>query len=266
MKYLDRSLALGLVRVFFLPIIRFGLRHSLRVQDLIEQVKVGAIKVAQEEIEQRNQEANICRLSAATGLHRRDVRRIFSRGEEKPSSFDLLTRVIGVWQSNRKFLSTNGKPRVLTVEGPRCDFQVLMESIATDLTAGTVLFELERLGAIQRVSKGIKLVYQTLSVRHDSKEGFEMLGDDIEDLILSVEENLLEDNPERNLHAKTVYDNIPQEDLGKVQRWIIAQGASFHRELRQYLSGLDLDLRPNAKKTPGGKVVFATFSRVSRKK
>ncbi|MBX7145028.1 MAG: hypothetical protein K1X79_11290 [Oligoflexia bacterium] len=264
MQYLDRDMALKCARMALGPIVRFGLRHSLRVQDLIEQVKVASIEIATAEIAKINEEANVCRLSAVTGLHRRDVRRIYLRNETKSSAYDPCTRVIGAWQSDPRFVGKSGRPRVLTCEGAGNEFQILMESVSTDLTAGTVLFELERLGAVERVEGGIKLVYRSLTVRRDPERAFEMLADDMDDMLCAVEENISNETADRNLHAKTVYDNIAIEDLPKAQSWLVREGAKFHQRARLFLSKLDLDLAPASRKTPGGKIAVGTFTRTLR--
>ena len=248
------------------PIARFCVRRSLRVQEVIEQVKVAFLEAAAAEIRRTGEAPNVSRLSATTGLHRRDVVRIFREGQTKEYSFNLVNRVIGQWQRDPRFISKSRRPRVLTYEGSESEFYELMQSVATDLKAGTVLFELERIGAVERTERGLKLVHKAYEPKTSPEESFGILGDDTEDLICAVEENVFLDQSRPNLHAKTVYDNIgvnSPEELEKIRDWIIRLGADFHKKARSYLSRYDLDINPRECSMRKIRIAVGTFGRVA---
>ncbi|MBX7143274.1 MAG: hypothetical protein K1X79_02375 [Oligoflexia bacterium] len=250
------------LKALFVPIARLCLRRSLKVQDAIESLKHAFLEVAEQEVRGLDEKPNVSRLSAITGLHRRDVVRIFRMGESKDYSLSLNNRIIGQWLQDPRFLQKNGKPRVLSVDGEDSDFRMLMRSIATDLKPGTVLFELERVGAVERSPEGLKLVVQSYQAGTDPVEGFQMLGDDLEDLVSAVDDNLFEQEHGPHLHAKTVYDNVNVEALPLIRKWILKEGKAFHKRARQFLSRFDLDVRPRKGKMGGAKIAVGTFSRV----
>ena len=263
MRGITSDIFVQCLQVLLLPVVRFGVRHSVKVQDAIELVKILYLQVASEEIQKHSGEANISRLSALTGLHRRDVVRIFRYGETKQQGVGVTYRVIGRWQSDRRFTSQSGKPRVLSTEGPDSDFRRLMDSVATDLKPGTVLFELERTGAVERVKHGVRLRVQAFEVHQDPIEGFRMLADDTDDLLHSVEDNLLAPSGFSHLHGKTVYDNLPAHTRPEISEWLIREAARFHARVRRHLSRFDLDLHPSASQRGGGRVAFGTFARLT---
>src|SRR5690606_37677168 len=100
-------------------------------------------------------------------------------------------RIIGQWQQSARFRSKSGKPRVLSMGGARDEFRALVESVTTEVTPGTILFELERIGAVERVRDGLKLTSRVYLARGDLNTGFRMLQSDIDDLIHAVEGNLI---------------------------------------------------------------------------
>lgn len=263
MKRVEPAIFVQCLRSLLLPVVRFAVRHSVKVQDAIELVKFLYIEVASEEIRRHREEPNVSRLSALTGLHRRDVVRIFRHGEVKEQGVGVTYRVIGRWQSDKRFTTGAGKPRVLSFDGPDSEFRKLMESVATDLKPGTVLFELERIGAVERVKNGVRLQTQAYQVDSDPVQGFGMLADDTNDLIHSVEDNLLGTGDLRHLHGKTVYDNIAVEALHQISEWMIAEAARFHRRVRSHLARFDLDVHPDPLKKGGGRVALGTFARLT---
>jgi hypothetical protein len=68
---------------------------------------------------------------------------------------------------------------------------------------------------------------------------------------------------EKNLHARTVFDNVQVENLPELKRWIRTEGHEFHRRLREKLAELDNDINPQADRQ-GKKVavVVGSFGRI----
>lgn len=255
------------IRLLMRPIARFCARHSFHIQDLIEAAKAAFLDVAEEQLSSESRDRlSVCKLSAFTGLHRRDVDRIYKHQELRDPGQGLVNRVIGHWQQSRKYCGKNGKPRVLIIDGRKDEFQELVESITTEVTAGTVLFELERIGAVKRTRDGLKLVTRVYLPRGDLQSGFRLLHADIEDLIQTVEGNILGREGEENLHLKTHYDRIPASSVPEIREWLTREGSALHQKARNYLSKFDLDLNPELPTTePVVRAALGTFALVTPK-
>jgi hypothetical protein len=90
-----------------------------------------------------------------------------------------------------------------------------------------------------------------------------LLGRDMEDLVLAVDENLFSDRSVPHLHIKTQYDNIALSAVPELRTWCLELGARFHAEIRQKLAKYDKDLNPKLEHEAGGAVVaVGTFSRI----
>ena len=243
--------------------VRFCLRRSLKLQEIIEATKGAMLEVAQEEQRKSNSEASVSRLSIMTGIHRGDVIRLSNGAAEKQPLPNIITRVIGQWRSDRRFHTADGRPRVLEFDSKTSEFASLVKSVSHDLNPYTVLFELERIEAVERTNRGLKLVAKNLILKEDAQAAFKHLSLDADDLISSVEENVFQVQPIKNLHLKTEYDKVGKKNLEKIRKWFLVEGSAFHDRARNFLSQFDQDINPSAKKDSSyARIAISTFSRV----
>jgi Family of unknown function (DUF6502) len=245
------------------PLVRFCLRRSLKIQDFTESSKKIFIALAEAEIRASGATPSTSKLSIMTGLHRRDVMRLWKDQRAPKNQGSLFSRIIGQWQHDERFQTKQGKARLLEFEGKESEFVDLVQSVSKDLNPYTVLFELERIGAVVRVGTRLKLATEAYVPRGDLKESFSLLGADTEDLIQAVEENVFDGLAIPNLHVKTQYDNICEEFVPQIRNWFLDRGEALHREAREFLSQFDKDLNPQLKnKVAGVRVAVGTFSRI----
>ena len=261
---LDRTIHDSL-KVILRPIIRFCLRHSLGIQDLLEIVKIVFIKLAAEELEKAGEKVTVSRLSVMTGLQRPAVKRYTEDPDPKPSATRFTTRVITQWRRDPEFLTANSRPKVLGTEGDESEFKRLVERVSTDLHPRTVLFDLKRLGVVEETKGGVRLKAKAYKPDRDKNPAdiYRMLSRDVEDLVEAVMENvewnLSEELP--NFHAYTYFDNVSQEDVPRIRRWLKRACAAHHQRVERYLSQYDLDVNPDPKKAGGYKISMGSFSK-----
>jgi len=228
---------------------------------MTELAKIVFVEVAAEEISSVSKKVNVSRISLSTGMHRQDVKRIFREGKRKDYTPGYITRVMGQWQQDEKYITSNGKPRILECEGEDSEFNNLVRSVTADVHPGTVLFQLERIGAIEKTPKGIKLKGFVYVPKSDPIEGFKLFAKDSFHLLNAVDENLLQNEKVPNLHIRTEFDNISATDLPKIRSWIVQEGTRFHQKVRKFVSKFDLDINPKKNKDGGARVVLGSFSR-----
>jgi hypothetical protein len=260
---IDKSALIRALRILLRPLVSFCLRHGLRIQDLIECCKVTFVEMSRDAIVVKGEEATMSRVSVITGLHRRDVKRLLDENPAVKTAVSLTMRVVGQWRTDPAFMTSARKPRVLSFGTEDSEFHNLVASVSRDLNPATVLFELERVGAVERSSRGLRLVVESYVPTGDFEEGFRILAADFTDLSRSVEQNVIEDPELPHLHARTEYDAVRPENLAEIKRWLIREGHLLHNRTRNYLSQFDQDINPDpefAGETV--RVVLGTFSRV----
>ena len=222
------------------------------------------MECAEQELEKQDERVNVSRLSVITGLHRRDADRIFRDREAKPArAVPIAERVINQWRNNKRFLTASGKPRVLSHKGQDNEFKELIEAVSTHLSPGTVLFELERAGAIEQTKNGVKLLTSVYVPRKQPEESLELIASDAEDLIQASLDNLEAQDKFPNYQVLVYYDNIDDQDLSSIRKWLFDRCYKFHQQVDKFLSKYDLDLYPDPKRKGGNRVAVGLYSRTT---
>lgn len=258
----SRKQQLGWTRLLLRPIVRFCLRRSQTYQDLSTVLKELFVEIAAEEIEKLSDKINVSRISVLTGLNRREVTRIYK--DQEPSRNETISiplRVIGQWQSDKRFQSKSGRPRSLSFDGEASEFRALVTTVSTYVHPSTVQFELERMGVVERTKSGLKLTSPMSRIGANPDQTFELLSQDSEALIRCVEENTLERQPLTNHHIRTEYDNVYVAELPAIRKWLQVEGEKFQKRVREFLAKRDRDVTPKREESlAGAKVVVTSFS------
>lgn len=254
---------LSILTAILEPIARFCVRRTLTVQDFEECAKQAFILAAREECEAKGDKVTLSRLSAITGLHRRDVSRIQVDRETKDSTQNVPLRVVGLWLTDRHCTTEAGAPRQLSFGNEGSEFSRLVERVSKNIHAGSVLAELERLEIVKRRGEFLKLRRREFELRGDAVQVLQCLARDTNYLFTAVEENLCATQSPPNLHATTEYDHIPEMSRAAVQKWILRQGALFHQRLRRLLAKHDQEFKRAEGAGKTIRVSVGTFSTVS---
>jgi len=176
-----------------------------------------------------------------TGLHRSEVSRLLSGDSADEGPHDILNRVIGLWSSAKSYRNADGTLKQLTHEGLGSEFAALVAKVSKEVTHYPILFELERIGAIEYDGNLVRLVTQEYTPQEDVEYGLELLSADTADLTAAIEANLVKKHPEQSLHLRTSFDNIAPHELPAIRSWILQKGAEFQSLVRDYLSKFDRD-------------------------
>ncbi|MCB0344284.1 MAG: hypothetical protein KDD66_04170 [Bdellovibrionales bacterium] len=219
------------------------------------------VEEAQTEIAKAGKRATIARINVMTGVHRKDVARLLDpeRTEERPTS-NVSMQVMGQWEQSEQFTTQDGKPRVLSISKENNEFAKLVSTVNSTLKPGTILFELERLGAVERTPRGVRLVSDYQSYSKDSSRAHDLLARNIETLATCSQENIESPGEAVNLHIRTEYDNVFKEDVPKIRKWLLERGKKLHREARDFISKFDKDVHEVPGKAAGTRVVLTAFS------
>lgn len=244
------------------PVVEFCLSRGMRIQDFNEIAKGCFVKVAEKHLEESGRGISISKICIMTGIQRPEIGRLRD-SNQPPKSKDFITRVIGQWLGDRRFRNKNGSPKLLSTGGARSEFAELISTVSKDLNPHTVRFEMERTGVIVQ-EKGMARLSQPAYITSGDPLGtLKFLAEDSRDLMASIQENAFTNNQIPNLHARTIYDNIADEDVPTIRDWLLTLGKRIHEECRQYLSLFDRDINPGKKTLPGrNRIVLTTFSRV----
>lgn len=251
------------LRYLLRPIVKFCLKQHVTFQDSLALLRELFVNLAAEELHAAEQKVNASRISMITGIYREDVQKLLKEeAPAQPSEQGLLSAIIGQWERDPEFLTAQGNPRVLTVEGENSHFVQLVTKVRKGVYPPTVLFALEKIKAVERTPRGLKLIRGGAVTDPSSDEALELLSKDIEAFIQATEQNLARPDAIGEAYIRTEYDNISAKNLPQIRRWLVAHTKVFHKKARGYLSRFDKDLNPKlSKDDPGGeKVILHAFS------
>jgi len=244
------------------PLTDFCVSRGLRYQDVAELLKKSFLISAEKHLRGAGKNHSVSRLSVMSGIQRPEVVRLLKKGPEEKATKDFITRVVGQWASDKRFLE-GSKPKKLTYEGPGSGFAKLVTAVSTDLSPHTVRFELERLGLVETAKGHVKLLSQVFSTGGDPKTTLSLGALDVNDLLTCLEENAFAAHDIPNLQARTEYDNVPDEALPTIRNWFLEAGSLLHEKARNFLSTFDRDISNAGKKSEGrNRIVLGTYSRI----
>jgi len=258
------STAMSLLMLVLRPAIKFLLRHSFKIQDIRGAIKILLLDIAREEMNSRGIEPTLSRLSVMTGIPRKFIETISTEKFEISGSGNVVTKIIGQWQSDRRFLNALKRPRKLSISGADSQFAQLVRSANVDLNPYTILFELERVGVVRRIDDTIQLVRRSF-LRNSVSDALEIASEDAADLFSAAEENGASGTETPHLHLSTFYDNIPDDAVDTIRNWFLREGSLFHKRARAFISKYDKDISPKKQQRPGrNRVRLGAFSFIEK--
>ncbi|MCB0346550.1 MAG: hypothetical protein KDD66_15635 [Bdellovibrionales bacterium] len=243
------------------PIVRLWLRDAESFQEFVEAAKQTFVDVAREQLERDGHKINVSRLALATGLHRADVKRIYLQEKTRELQYSgIASRVLGQWEQDARFLTKSGAPKILSATGERNEFVQLVESVTTAVNPATVLFQLQRIGSVEKTARGLRLIKREALFSADAREAFEMIAENIESQVAAGVENLEQTNTVKNVYIRTDFNNIDPSELPTIRRWLLKKSHDFHRSIRNYLAKYDQDMNPRPGRKGGAKLCVSSFS------
>jgi hypothetical protein len=151
-----------------LPLARVLLFNGIAYREFDEVCRRAFVVTASSEFGVRGRETNTSRISAMTGLPRKEVQKLRAKErDENSTATDLLSPLadlLHIWSTAPAFLNEDGSPLTLFLgAGREPSFDSLIRKSVGDVPAGAVRAELLRLGAIEVVpGGGLAMIRRTL--------------------------------------------------------------------------------------------------------
>lgn len=240
------------------PVANFCVSRGLHFPDFIELAKLSFVKAAERKL--MNMASSTSKLSVMTGIQRPEINRL-RQADSPADSKDFITRILGQWGADKRFVDKRKRPRKLSTEGKDSEFHRLVHTVSKDLNPNTIRFELERLGLVKNDNGYVTLERPDYIASGDPAKTLLLAAEDASDLLVACEENAFNEHAIPNLHARTYYDKIPDEVIPQIREWSLELGKKIHEECRAFLSQHDEDINSKSRKGTGrNRVVVGTTS------
>jgi hypothetical protein len=220
----DAALGEALERLLA-PLARLCLARGLRFAAVEEMLKRAFVETARAGSPAPAGTRDISRISAATGLSRREVTRITldvtARAAVRPSP---ATQIFTRWMGTRRLRDKNGNPLPIKRQGRAPSFEALAQSVTRDVHPRTLLEELCRLGlaALDEKTDTVSLVRHSFVPRKDRARMYGFLGNNVGDHLAAAVANVLAASPP-NLEQAIFADGLSKESTTAVRALVAAQ-------------------------------------------
>lgn len=138
-----------------IPLARAMVARGVTIGTATEALKKALVAAAEED---SDPPPNDSRVSALTGLHRKDVKRLRSEDKDVPErrSCSAAALVVGYWSTAPQYLNKDNQPRDLPRKGSDDDpgFDDLVRQSRIDMAPGTILKTLEDQGLVTKMKDG----------------------------------------------------------------------------------------------------------------
>ena len=225
---------------------RILLRHGIGFTAFNEIARRAFIDVAHNEFALPGRKQTVSRISALTGLSRKDVGLVLKQESLDDGLNNIhinrVARVISGWLSDEQF-QDHHQPSDLPFEGDS-SFSSLVKRYSGDLTPKTIADELMRINAISMLPGGkLRLEQHAYVPKDDLLQKTSILGSDVADLIATIDHNMVE--PEQAYFQRKVsYQNIDEASI-----------VGLHHDLnhlsQQYLEKMQATIREKATAATG---------------
>ncbi|MBX2848391.1 MAG: hypothetical protein KTR16_08725 [Acidiferrobacterales bacterium] len=175
------------------PLVRLIMRQGITFPELSEWLKQAYVKEAQKALEEQGEKVTLSRISLASGVHRKDVKRLLEASPEpqanKIEKVSLTSRLISLWVGDSTFLDEQGEPLTLPRTG-KPSFESLVQSISSDIRPRAILDDLMQRGIVKGNEQGYQLVLEALFPSDDLATKLAFFGRNTADHIAACEHNL----------------------------------------------------------------------------
>lgn len=235
-----------------MPLVRIMLRNGVSYEVFAELAKRTFVKVSELEFKLPGKQQTTTYISTLTGLSRKEVLRIRRLPEISSAPaverHNRAARVIGAWTKEPDFLDKHGEPISLSFGEGAINFKALVKKSSGDIPARTILDELERIGTVQVREDGrIDLVQRAYIPQGDNIGQLNGLGNDVSELITTIDHNTTCKPEEAYIQRKVCYDNIPDDVFEELQEILKKKAQSALEDMASEMEKRDRDGNENLK-------------------
>ncbi len=265
---MDESPKRGLLAAYgrlLRPLIRILIRNGVSFSEFADVAKHAYVEVAEKDFSVPNKKITQARISALTGLMRREVQGVIdlkeASDEDQGSNLNRIVAILAGWHTDSDYTGPYGVPRELQLgDGRDDDFTELVRRHAGEKVAPKVLLdEMVRAGVAVETEKGwFKVISRYYIPQGSAPAGLEHLSRTLQDLVTTIEHNLLEPNPSNKLFERHVYteEGIRPEDLPLFEDFAREKAKLLLEEIDNWLSQLDKPNTPIDERISTGLGIF----------
>jgi hypothetical protein len=223
------------------PLTRVLIRNGIAYATFAEWAKQAYVEVAFDDFAEPGKKQTISRVSALTGIFRRDVKRLHDQGNAADPAagerYNRAVRVISGWVNNAEFHDGNGQPARLPLEGETGSFAGLVKQHSGDIPVRAMLSVLEAAGSVRLGDDGrVELLQRAYIPGNDPVDKLHILGVDVAGLIATIDHNLVSPADQLFFQRKVSNGTLHPDAVEEFRRLSAARSQGLLEELDAWLS------------------------------
>lgn len=241
------------IRMLLRPLVRILIRNGVAHGAFAELTRKVFVDVAFDEFSPDGKKQTVSRVSALTGLTRKEVKRLNELEQTDDTSaqarYNRAVRVISGWRNDKRFLDAAGKPGNLPVSGKRHSFDVLVKEYSGDIPTRAMLSMLVEAGSVKEVNGTVRLIRHAYVSGSDQAEKLKILGSDVFELISTIDHNLTADRGDLLFQRKVSYDNIDPDSMARLKKMSAKKAQALLEQLDKLYAEHELENSSHQGKT-----------------
>ena len=221
----DQQAVLDALDAVHAPLAQLCIAKGIRIRTVEERLRAAFVRAAREAHPAQSSTRLTSRISATTGLTRREVGRLESQPDRaRESRRSPITELFTRWLSDPALRCPDDKPLKLPRQGPAPSFESLAQSVTRDVHPRTLLDELCRLqlAAHDSASDSVQLLRDAFVPRGDWARMLAFLGDNVGDHFRAAVANVLLDGKQQ-IEQAIFADELSTESLAEARELMTQQ-------------------------------------------
>jgi hypothetical protein len=222
------------------PLVRILLRNGIAYGSFAELAKKTYVDVAFDNFAPEGRKQTVSRVSAMTGLTRKETKRLRELDEPDAGGseqrYNRAVRVISGWLNDPRFQDAAGQPAELPVDGEEVSFATLVKKYSGDVTTRAMLAVLLTASSVEKTDRGIRLVRHAYLPGNDPRDKLAILGSDTAELIATIDHNLVAADGERRFQRKVSDHRVRADALPAFRALSAEKSQALLEELDAWLA------------------------------
>ena len=224
------------------PLIQILLRHDISHGEFSELAKRAYVEVAFKHFSIPSRKTTYSRVAVLTGLSRKEVVRISEKLEHEAPTLEKATpnrasRVIAAWLRDADFSTEENEPKVLPLKGQSASFEQLVARYGGDVTMGSILEELERVGAITWPDQqSVKLSHHAYIPDKSQQDKIDIVATCTSDLLSTAAYNIENDKDNARFQRQVIYHRIPVSIAKQFEQYSRKKNLSILLDYNRWLA------------------------------
>lgn len=237
----DQQAVLDALDALFAPLAQLCIAQGIRIRAVEDLLRGSFVKAARDAHPTHTSARLTSRISAATGLTRREVARIDGQPESTRGSAQSspITTLFTRWLSDPGLRDADNKPLKLPRQGPAPSFESLAQLATRDVHPRTLLDELCRLqlAAYDAADDTVRLLRDAFVPHGDRARMLGFLGDNVGDHFRAAVSNVLHDG-KQHLEQAIFADELSAESVAEARDLMAQQWRTLLEQVAPQLEQL----------------------------